>query len=129
MKKTYDEGSIKRIGELFIKPLVILKPDRMSLKRWLENLFHTDDREIAKYRAKQSFNLMGLYKETANVKVQGAGYRHVKWNALLWVRTDTATPDQIDIEIQSGTGNKSQVFQLNQEEWSRTLPFLKKVSE
>ena len=129
MKNPYNEGSLQRIADLFIKPLIPLKPTNMSYKEWLRRIFHVETREISKYRARKPFNMLGHYLETANVKTQGIGYRPVKRNDLLWVRTDSTMPDKVEIEIQSGVGSKSQVFELNQEEWMRTEPLVRKLKK
>jgi hypothetical protein len=122
-----NEGSLKKIKDLFIKPLSKWRPEDMSMKEWLETLFHVRSREINKYKARKPFSMLGLYLAAAAKPIQGVGFRRVKEGMEMFVRTDDMTPNAIYIEINNGHGGKDTVFLLTQEEWNVTKNFLERA--
>lgn len=128
-KNPYDEGYLKQIAELFIKPLLMYKPKQLSLKEYLKQLFHVDTRTIHKYRVKRKFKMPGLYLERPGVKIQGIGHRDMKSKMMLWVRRDSTELDKIHIEFNGGVGNKDQVFELDYREWISIEPYIRKLRQ
>lgn len=93
----------------------------MTLKEWMEALFHLKDRDITRYISGKNFKMPGLYYQTANVKVQGIGYRTVNAGDEVYVRTDATIPDSVDVEV---LGSRQNVFCLTRLEWNRIAPNL-----
>lgn len=124
----YSEGSIRTIYEWFFGPLVRYKPDHFTIKDWLEELFHLRHRDIVRYRTLVPFRMPGHYRESALKKVQGIGYREVGHGDTLYVRFDALSPNEVDVEILSGVGQKDQVFVLSRAEWE-SISRLCEVSE
>jgi hypothetical protein len=127
-----EEGSLKLIYKWFIGPLIIYKPASHSIKEWLEELFDIKHRDITRYVVMKPFHMPGLYCETAATKIQGVGYRTVKKDEVLWVRTDGRRPNVIDVEWLGGQGRKDQVFSLSADQWrwvKRHLFDVKEIEE
>ena len=118
------EGSLKNIKDWFIKPLLRWKEDDMSIKDWLEGIFHLKTREIITYKARTEFMMLGLYMMASNKPVAGIGHRKVKQDSELIVRLDHKTPNDIHVEFNGGVGNTENVFLLNQLEWAAVEKFL-----
>jgi hypothetical protein len=115
-----EQGVAKQIYQWFIGRLVFHKPEAMSIRDWLEHIFHTKHRGIERYRVRKPFRMPGLYYAAGAVKVQGLGYRDIKDKMVLLVRTDDREPF-VDVEVHAGQGNKDQVFQLTSSEWGWVL--------
>lgn len=121
------EGSIGIIFKKIIGPLVRYKPPGMDIRAFWETLFHIDTRTIKRYLVTKPFKMPGLYCEAPLVKIQGIGFRQVKANEVLWVRTDSTTPDQIDVQwLRPG---KESLFELTSSEWGWVKLHLKEREE
>jgi hypothetical protein len=128
-KSPYEEGDIRIIYEKFFGKLIFAKPDTHSIKEWLNEMFHTAERTVDQYRAREDFELPGLlYIKVPHLKIQGKGYRSVPKGARLYVRTDSTNPRSVDIEYHAGPGQygTEQVFCVPRSDWSFIQQFLKK---
>jgi len=117
-KKPFNQGSIKRIYELFFQPLVRhYRSDNQSISSFLEDIFDVQHRYINIYKVKKSFNITGPLYVAGWSKVQGLGYRKVKAGDMIWVREDLREPANVDIEVSSGQGSATQVFYVPRIDW------------
>lgn len=115
-----NEGSLREIFDLFIKPLVNKYGYRkMNEIVFMEWLFDVENRQITRWKVKKPFTIPGLLYVAGAVKVQGIGYRELKPDTILWVRSDRRNPDLIDVEFQGGQGGAEQVFGLTASEWKK----------
>lgn len=112
-RNPWAEGSIAQIYEMFFKPIMLNHcPEEQNPKDFLEDLFNTDHRTITVWRAEKAFRMPGLLYTTPLFKTQGVGWRQVKRGDTLYIREDSRTPDDIDVEFFAGQGEKDQVFCL-----------------
>lgn len=126
-KRTFTEGFIQRIYNLFFKPLVInYKPEDLSVVTFLENLFDVDYRSINRFKSRRSFKIPGLLYVAGATKVQGTGYRNVKKDSLLIVRENTRT-STFDVEFHGAQGKAEQVFHLDNSQWNSIATHLQKL--
>lgn len=114
----FAEGSLKDIYQLFFGRLIFYKPESLTIKEWMDELFDIKHREISRFIVARPFQMPGLLYETANNKIQGIGYREVPAGAELWVRHDAKNPDQYDVEWVSPHGIGDQVFCLDPFQWN-----------
>ena len=115
-EKLLREGHLKELWELFFLPILRRMPRFISPKDWLSNVFCEETRSIVRYEAMRTFKLPGKLLVAPNIPIGGLGYRKITKGTILWIRYDTTMPDKRDIETQ-GRGKKSQVFQLNEDDW------------
>jgi len=129
--KSLQAGFVSRIASVFIKPLLIYKPEAQGMKEWLEQLFDTKNRHIYQFRARREFKMLGEYITPPHAAprhpVQGLGYRKVRYNQRLWVRFDDLDPAHIQVEFDGGPGKKDQVYQLTPSEWNWVEEHVKKL--
>ena len=119
-----EEGCLKQIYEIFVKPFLIYKPELMNQKEWQEQCWNTRDVDIIRYKALHAFKLPGLYLEAPLRKVQGLGYRKVLSGNILEMRKDI---NQTTCDVEFHGGDKEQVFELTDDEWNRIMPLLKEM--
>ena len=114
-----NEGSLREIFDLFIKPIVnkygYRKMNEMVFMEWL---FDVENRQITRWKVAKPFTIPGLMYVAGAVKVQGIGYRELKPDTILWVRSDRRNPNLIDVEFNGGQGAAEQVFALTKDEWT-----------
>lgn len=115
-QKAIDQGYLKDLYLLIIKPLLRLKPKYSSYKDWVNHLLHADTRSIEEYEAIEKFNIPGLLYMAGDVVIQGVGHRVVPLGTRLWVRHDTTQEDRCDVEI-CVPGRSTQIFRLTDMEW------------
>lgn len=113
----WSQGKLKYIANLFLGPILRMKPASSVLKSFLEQVFSIENREILKYQAKKSIKVPGLYVEVPNKPIEGSGYRRIKRGQKVWVRYDYRLPNIIELEFIGGKYNQSQWFKLNKFEW------------
>lgn len=113
----FTQGVIADIYKWFIGPLLKYKPEAVTLKEWMEYLFHYAERDVLRYVARKHFRLPGLLYLAPAVKVQGVGTRRVKPGQVFWVRRDASAPEFVDVEYQGGHGRPDQIFCLSLQEW------------
>ncbi len=119
-------SSLQDIGKLYLVPFLNHKPKTAGLQGWLEQMFHTNERQILRYIAEKPFLMPGLQKITAEYMVAGTGYRKIKQGIQLWVRTDSTRPDVVEIECDIGKGAAMHWFHLTKSEWDKgVLPNVK----
>lgn len=111
------EGVAEQIYKWFLGKLVFQKPESLSIKEWLEELFDTRSRDIVRWRVVKPFRMPGLLYVAGTVKVQGIGYRDIREKTFLWARTDARQPDSVDVEVNAGQGQKEHVYNLTENEW------------
>lgn len=114
-KHAFEQGSAPIIWKRIIAPLLRYKPIDQDMKQYLELLFHTHERPINRYVVRKQFSMPGLYHVSALTKVQGIGPRHVVVGDILWVRTDTRYPNEIQVEIERKT--RGHLFSLDSSQW------------
>lgn len=119
----FAEGSIRDIYKLIFGKLIYFKPDAVSIADWLEELFDVKHRDISRFTATQDFTLPGLLYVAPAVKVQGTGYRQIREDQELWVRTDARNPDSVDVEVFAGQGEADLVYSLTRAEWDWVARF------
>lgn len=109
------EGCLATIYKRFLAPLVRYKHPDMDLHSFWEHLFHAEERQIQRFRVDRPFKMPGLFYTAPTIKVQGIGERNVKEGDVLFVRTDSLTPNQIDVEwLKPG---QDYVYELTSSEW------------
>lgn len=124
----YTEGSIKKISDFFLKPLIEYKPEHQNLRQFLERLLHITERDITQYRATKDFSFVGKYVGTPNAPVWGIKTGLIKAGRQVWARVDSTHEDRIDVEIYSGKGSKTKIFQLTRREFNEKVkPFVEEV--
>lgn len=113
------QGHLRKIWELFLKPLMHYKAPTQTSVGWLtDGLFHISAREIVFYRAKESFVMPGLVLVAPGRAVQGLRRDYeVAAGSEVIVRTDEATPEAIEVQAQNGPGKKDVVYRLDRSEW------------
>lgn len=121
----FTQGHIAELYKVWLAPLVKYKPQALPLKDFWETLFRPHARDIVRFVCKSQFRMPGLLHLAANVKVQGVGKRRVKQGRILYVRTDAASPNVIEVEVGAGHGFPDQMFSLTQEEWNSIAPHLR----
>lgn len=117
-------NNLKHIWEWFFLPLLQYKPENESVDHWLENLWGVQHRDIIKYRARQKFELPGLFCEAPLLRVQGIGKRKVIKGQHLWMRNEG--PDEIHIE--KGKWGQESVFVLTNSEWNSIAANLEEIN-
>jgi len=127
IKVIKESGKLEQIYELFIMPLLYLKPENATYRQWIEDIFHKDTRHILEYRVIKPFDMPGLFKEAPNVLTVG-GLRKARKNMGIWMRFDSTKPKEIDVEIGGGPGRSPQVFKLTGTEWNSIMRYLEVVS-
>lgn len=116
----FDEGAIQDLYRYFFGRLIHYKPEGLSIKDWMEEVFGVKYRDISCYVCTKPFIMPGLFYAAGAVKVQGMGYRYVEPGDQLYVRQDVRSPDSVDVEINSGQGKRTQVFNMDGLQWERT---------
>ena len=114
-KHALEQGSIGQIFKHFIGPLIRYKPHTWDLAKWFEAVFHNDTRAIERFVVVKPFSMPGLKCAAPHVKVQGIGYRKVRRGDILYVRTDSTNPNQIDVEWLAKS--RADLFQLDSTQW------------
>ena len=127
IKKAHRQGSSKAIAKWFLTPLLHYRPEHMGIRDWLDYLFGTSYRDIYKYTAVKSFDIKGTAMTKFGVRTSSWGFRKIKVGDECFVRTDTRTPDRIDMEVLIGVGKRSRVFELTKLQWAWTQRYLEKV--
>lgn len=125
----FSEGSLAQIYKLYFGRLIFFKPTDTPIADWLEELFDVKHREITRYRANHEFTLPGLQYIAPTVKIQGVGYRRIRQDQELWVRTDSRAPDAVDVEVFAGQGEADTVYALTRAEWDWVSRFCTNVEE
>jgi hypothetical protein len=130
------EGNLERIFKWFFRPLMLYKPadfemngelvKNVSNQEWLEYLFHLNERDITRYRAREDFKMPGLFMERPHRKIQGIGHRWVLKSQEMWVRKD-AREQVYHVEFNGGRGDAEQVFELDEFEWNSVAAKLEVV--
>lgn len=121
-----NEGSLAKILEL-LRPWLNMRPAGVPFQIWIERLFHVDERVITAYVTTEEFKMPGLLKVLPLKPIQGYGYRTVRAESPVWVRTDSTEPDKIDVEVTNGPGHAEQVFQLSASEFRAIRRHLNKA--
>lgn len=118
--RAFEQGELRKFGELFIAPLLHNRPPKQTLDDFLaETIFHKDARIILRCKAKAEFTMPGLWKMTSTKKIQQVQTpRIVKRGAECYVRFDLQeTPVRVDVETYMGQGGREYVFELTDLEW------------
>lgn len=115
-QKAIDQGYLKDLYVLLVKPLLKLKPIHATYKEWLNNVFHAQTRVIEEYKVSKSFTMPGCLFVAGDVVIQGTGNRLIPEGAKLWVRHDTTQEDRYDVEV-AHHGRQSQIFKITDMEW------------
>lgn len=110
---------LRDIWELFIAPLARNAPLHEDPKRYIDQVFCVDTRDIQSYKARNDFIMPGLKVEAPHLKIQGIGYRGVSKDKVITVRTDSTMPDCVDVEYLAGQGSALQWYQLTRMEWEK----------
>ncbi len=105
------------IARVLLLPLLRYCPEDVSEHVFLEELFGVKDRLIGKFKAKEKFEIPGLYCESSMIRTQGVGQRTVRRGRILHVRQDAKTPQIYDVCFMGGVGGLEQWFQLSVFEW------------
>lgn len=120
--------SIKdQISELFIQPIVIAKPERVSLDKWFELIFSTHERHIEKFKARKNFKIQRpRIVEVANqIPLSVSTPLQVHKNDLIIFREDERNKTFIDCEIISEKYRTSYWLKMKPEEWQECRKNLK----
>ena len=116
-KKAIKESTfLKSIYELFIMPLIRIKPLGYTPTEWLEDIFCVETRHIRAYTTKAPFKMPGLYYLAGNLPISIKGPRKVRKGLTIYARYDT-TLDRLDVEAPIGPGRKPAVFNLTKSQW------------
>lgn len=107
----YEQGSIKKIADILLLPLIKAKPKLLDIRDWLEECFAIKTRSIHRYVAKKDFKLIGHFYQCPSKVSVGLGNRDIKMGMEVWVRVDSENSNRIDVEINR---NKlgTQIFKL-----------------
>ena len=115
--KAIKQGSIKDIYKLFIWPFIkYVKPKKMNIPDFLDEIFHLETRMIEEYVVKKAFKMPGKLKITALKAMPGISNLRVTPGTRFYVRVDKTIPEIIDVEVLS-RGHQETLFQLNWFEW------------
>lgn len=89
----YEEGSIKRFIDLFVRPLMKYKPQHLYITDYLETeLFHTDTRTIRRYVASKPFEMSGYWMMAPTIGVPPlTRIKNVLEGDEVWVSLDSET--------------------------------------
>lgn len=117
--RLHREGDLGKIIEYFLNPLLKYRPEGMETRDFLDLLFGAGFREINRYRAFNATQIKGTSITRHGVKADNFGYRTIKPGDVLYVRTDTRTPNVIDVEVMIGQGRRSRVFRLSALQWAK----------
>lgn len=114
-----NQGSLAYISAIWIKPLLKLRPEGMSVANWLNYLFCTHQRAIKEYLVKQDFVLPGKYRvlPTRNALGKKEGYRKLNSGSSIWARVDSTIKNRVEVETQNAQGGKPQLFELTAKQW------------
>ena len=118
-----ESSALHRICELFIYPLIKLRPEHIGYREWTEALFCLDTRHIIRYHVIENFTMPGYYYRTPNILAPFAGKRAARNGMHLWLRYDTTMPETLDVEL-TGRGKKAQVFKLSTVQWGYIKQFI-----
>ncbi len=127
IKVIKESGKLEQIYELFIMPLLHMKPENMTYREWLEDIFHKETRHILQYRVIKGFEMPGLFRTAPNVLIQEGGSRKIRRKTSIWMRFDMTKPKEIDVETAGGRGHKPQIFKLTRVEWGSIMSCLEMV--
>jgi len=107
------EGSLRRIFELFIEPLLKYKPEDWELREFISSyFFNAEERTIEKKKAAQDFKMPGALKVLPTRAIRGVGQRQIAKGSELWIRRDLPRK-KVEIEIHS------QVFIMSDYEFKK----------
>lgn len=113
------------IFEIFVHPLIKLKPQNWHMQDWLEAMFLVEERSIRRYEALSNFDLPGKLKVSANIVSTLIKHKKVKAKDNVWIRIDKTEPRKVDVEVFTGVGGKSYLFELNRDQLRSIMPLLK----
>jgi hypothetical protein len=120
-KNVLEDGSLKRIWDWFLAPLVQYKPAATDVEQWMESLLDVKNRDIARYQARRGFKMPGLFCAAPLVRLQGLGKRKIRAGETLWVRQDALNPGWVEVET---VDRHAQVFVLSTTEWNSIAALL-----
>lgn len=125
----YAEGSLQKIYDWYIAPLLKYKPADMPYAEWMKVIFNYATRDIIRYRVKRRFKLPGLFRLAAAAPVQGLGHRMLAKGDYILVRFDSTQPDAIDVEALVGQGQKDSTFLLSEAQFDSIRTYLEEAEE
>ena len=109
----------KDLVESFFQPLMDLKPANYEATAWMRAVFQVESRPITMFEAIGDFDLPGTFKLTAERTVPGIGNRRVKAGAVVYVRTDMAKPDAVEVEVEQADLEKpARWYVLTRMDWA-----------
>ena len=106
-----------KLTQYFFKPLLKYRPEGMEIRDWMDFLFGTTFRTIDTYTVTTSCQLKGLTITRTGRRAANFGSRHIKPGHLVYVRTDSRTPNTIDVEVVEGAKKRTRVFELTALQW------------
>jgi len=115
---------IRTIWLRYIKPLAELLVVNGTVELFTDGvhiLFGSDYRSVLFMRATRAFTIPGKLWYRDSIWVYGSGDRRVHKNEVVLVRTDTRTPDEIDLEY------KEELFKLTANEYAGIKYLLTKI--
>ena len=118
--KYLNEGSLRKLWDLFVKYIARSCPWEVNEKDYLNVIFRVDQRTILRYTARKAFKMPGLFCAAPNVLIPGWGYKEIQPGDLMYVRHDVTMPNRWDVELignQKRWQLKDQVFRLTTDEW------------
>lgn len=118
-RKPIEQGSLKKIVDYIIGPLVKLRPEEYNIKEWLNYIFNFETRKVDLYRSIKPFRLSGLELDHNCKLTRSVITRDIKPNTLFWVRIDETMPARIDVEFLYGRGKKAFLLQITDFQWLR----------
>lgn len=125
---SYREGSLRRIAELFMKPILSRMPPDSDAKDWLTQMMGLHEREVVRYRVMKSFEMPGSWLEQPNIKrPPPQGPRAIPRGAMMWVRSDTRERF-LHIEA-TGKGAITATFEIDSKHWASIRPLLYRVRQ
>jgi len=93
------EGFAGQIFRLFIVPILLQKPDGVDRQDWFDFMFHVEHRKIDEWSCVAPFKMPGSLVLSHKLYAQGLGESLVRLGDSLWVRTDSALPGRIEVEV------------------------------
>lgn len=128
MKPLRKPTAFKALVDMFFTPIMKKRPKNIEPTAWLKAMLHVHTRHIEMFRAKSAFKMPGTYKVRPLVTIPGVGPNKVKKDAVLYVRTDSAAPATVEVEVETRLDEQEAWFQMSKEDWRKIKHNLEPIS-
>ena len=126
LPRTFKDRDIRRIWEIFVRPIAARRPSEANKAQWLDTVWGVEHRRIVQYQVTNWFTMPGLQKMSHIRHIQGVGI-NIHVGCRLFVRFDDENPDQIEVQACVGGGQSERIYLLDPREWAWIQKFIEVV--